>query len=294
MLIRALTACLILLPASAAAAGANSPKPSWAFAESRLLAEGLDPQFIRQLKATYDPKDFNEVVELNLLLYLRKKDVHRPQVQKKNPVVTVKEFIATHKHTLRLAEQKYGVHPETVSSLLWLETRHGRNQGRFHVPSVFLHLLQADRMDVVKHLKNTANKYGPVTPKVRREIDERVRSKSNWALQELKAIEKINRTRRIALKGWLGSHSGAFGMSQFLPSSYIAYAKTFRKNSWPNINRADDAIASVANYLHLNGWKKWNAKTHSKSLYRYNKSHDYVAAIMSISRKVRDPAALPD
>ncbi|HEX4924349.1 MAG TPA: lytic murein transglycosylase, partial [Bdellovibrionales bacterium] len=151
-----------------------------------------------------------------------------------------------------------------------------------------------ERPEVVKHLKFSANKYGPVTPKVRREIDDRVESKANWALNELKSIEKISKTRRIALKGWLGSHSGAFGMSQFLPSSYIAYAKTFRANGWPNINRADDAIASVANYLHLNGWKRWNAKTHSKSLYRYNKSHDYVAAIMSISKRVREPASLPD
>jgi membrane-bound lytic murein transglycosylase B len=288
--LRLLALPLLLFPLWVHAAGTKAPKSDWTYVEKRLSQAGFNKPFIKELKAVYSPKDFNEVVELNLLLYLRKNDVHGPQV-KTDATATVRQFVSKNKKALKEAERIYGVTPELVASLLWLETRHGKNQGRFHVPSSFVHLLQAERPDVVKHLKEKAKAYGKVDKKVRKEIDERVKRKADWALDELRAIEKIQKTNKFVLKNWKGSFSGAFGMSQFLPSSYLAYAKTLRKKAHPDLTRPDDAIVSVANYLHQNGWKKKKPKTHEASLYRYNKSRDYVAAIMSISKKARAPAS---
>ena len=54
-----------------------------------------------------------------------------------------------------------------------------------------------------------------------------------------------------------GSYAGAMGYSQFMPSSYIAYAKSFEENGTRDLmNSPEDAIASVANYLKVHKWRK--------------------------------------
>ncbi len=52
-----------------------------------------------------------------------------------------------------------------------------------------------------------------------------------------------------------GSWAGAMGQIQFMPSSFLAFAVDFdgdgKKDIW---NSDDDALASMANYLHQKGW----------------------------------------
>jgi membrane-bound lytic murein transglycosylase B len=54
-----------------------------------------------------------------------------------------------------------------------------------------------------------------------------------------------------------GSWAGAMGQTQFMPSSYLAYAVAFqrhdRRDIWTN---EADAIGSTANYLAKHGWTK--------------------------------------
>lgn len=53
-----------------------------------------------------------------------------------------------------------------------------------------------------------------------------------------------------------GSWAGAMGHTQFIPSSYLAYAVDFRGNGKRDIwsNDPTDALASTAAYLHRYGW----------------------------------------
>ncbi|SMD31785.1 membrane-bound lytic murein transglycosylase B [Reichenbachiella faecimaris] len=54
-----------------------------------------------------------------------------------------------------------------------------------------------------------------------------------------------------------GSYAGAMGYGQFMPSSYLAYAKSYNGNSGADLmNQTDDAIASVANYLKVHRWQQ--------------------------------------
>lgn len=54
-----------------------------------------------------------------------------------------------------------------------------------------------------------------------------------------------------------GSYAGAMGFGQFMPSSYLAYAKSYDNQTGADLmNQKDDAIASVANYLKVHRWKK--------------------------------------
>ena len=54
----------------------------------------------------------------------------------------------------------------------------------------------------------------------------------------------------------LGSWAGAMGQSQFMPSSFLAYAVSYRGDGPPDIwNRREDVFASIANYLARSGWR---------------------------------------
>lgn len=57
----------------------------------------------------------------------------------------------------------------------------------------------------------------------------------------------------LAIKG---SFAGAMGYSQFMPSSYLAYAKSYDNDGSADLmNDPEDAMASVANYLKVHRWK---------------------------------------
>lgn len=52
-----------------------------------------------------------------------------------------------------------------------------------------------------------------------------------------------------------GSYAGAMGYGQFMPSSYLAYAKSYDNESGADLmNEVYDGIASVANYLKVHRW----------------------------------------
>ncbi len=53
----------------------------------------------------------------------------------------------------------------------------------------------------------------------------------------------------------MGSYGGAFGQTQFIPSSFREYARDFDGDGKQNVwNSIPDILASIANYLHRSHW----------------------------------------
>ncbi len=252
-----------------------------------LKREGFSNSFVAALKKSYEPQEFQNCLELNILLYLKKSDYHGTQVDDK-AVATVDSFITENKVMLSNVEEKYGVPASVIASLMWLESRFGNVTGDYHVASMYVHLIQSERPSVLRHLKTKGPKRfnAKASRKDLRKIPGRAKSKAKWALGELKAMQKIFNQRGNSILEYRGSFSGAFGIPQFLPSSYNRWAVAADSTSTPRLTNADDAAHSVANYLTKNGWKKKNSKTHRKALRRYNNSSDYVNTILRLSKKV--------
>lgn len=269
------------------AAGLN---PDWAYVEKRLTGASFKPDFIKTLKSEYEHKNFAQVLELNVLLFLKKSDYHGPQVSQR-AVRDVRSFMTTHRSTLNKARAEHGVSSSVVASLMWMESRYGSNLGQHHVASVFLHLLQAERAAVVKHLQQNASKFSgaKITDKIKWEISKRAKRKAEWALEELQALQTMNERDKTVLPQLRGSFAGAFGMPQFIPSSYVKWARTPDKGKSPNLTKPQDAIYSVSYYLRDNGWKQLRTRTHVKALLRYNNSYDYAHAILKLSQQADGP-----
>lgn len=77
-----------------------------------------------------------------------------------------------------------------------------------------------------------------------------------WARTELMAALKIVQRGDIEHQRMVGSWAGAMGQTQFLPTSYLAYAVDAdgdgRRDIWGSM---PDVLASTANFLARSGWR---------------------------------------
>jgi membrane-bound lytic murein transglycosylase B len=80
--------------------------------------------------------------------------------------------------------------------------------------------------------------------------------RKNFAEKQLVAVLQILQAGDIGRQHLTGSWAGAMGHTQFIPTSYLAYAVDMDGNGLPDIwNSVSDALATAANLLHSNGWQ---------------------------------------
>ncbi len=135
-------------------------------------------------------------------------------------------FWDVHREALERAEQRYGVPPEVIVAIIGVETRYGRNTGRYPV------------LDAVATL---AFQYPKRAPFFRSE------------LEQFLLLAREEGLDPAAVKG---SYAGAMGWPQFIASSYRNYAVDFDGDGIRDLlSNPVDAIGSVANYLSVHGWQ---------------------------------------
>ncbi|WP_102798450.1 lytic murein transglycosylase [Bowmanella denitrificans] len=128
------------------------------------------------------------------------------------------------KEVLEAVGRKFGVQPRFIVALWGNESNFGRIQGKFPVISALTTLAYEGRREALFK-------------------------------RQLFAALTILQEGHIDKSGFVGSWAGAMGQSQFMPSSFLAYAYDFdgdgKKDIWSN---QADVFASIANYLKTVGW----------------------------------------
>lgn len=256
--------------------------------EKRLRNNGFPDKFIKQLLRNYDDSKRDQVVKLNVMGFLLSPD-YSGHISN-DGVKQCREFIKKHSKTFAKAEKLFGVKKEVIAALLWVETRLGENRGSYHVASVYLSLLQGEQPEMTKMLLADLEKKKPNPPKAMiAKTKSRAKIKGRWAIGELWALYKMNKKNPKTVAELKGSYSGAFGYSQFLPSSYVRWAKAANSKKSADLYNPDDAIMSVAHYLSRNGYKRAKPKTYKKALFHYNRSDDYVETILKLADNLPTP-----
>ncbi|MFQ5588485.1 MAG: lytic transglycosylase domain-containing protein [Nitrospiria bacterium] len=137
-------------------------------------------------------------------------------------------YLAEHDALLSEVEAAYGVEKEIIASILGVETRFGK-------PGIERYRA----FDVL----NTAYFLYPRREKFYR--------------GEIIAFLRLCRQEGIDPFSVKSSYAGAFGVPQFIPSSFLRYAVDFDKDGKTDLwHSKRDIFASVANYLKKFGWKK--------------------------------------
>lgn len=136
------------------------------------------------------------------------------------------QFWQHHAKALALAEKKYHVDPSIIIAILGVETFYGKQEGTYSVLSALY----------------TLAFYYP--------------SRQHFFSHELIEFLAMCQHQHISPYHVLGSYAGAFGMPQFMPSSYRAYGVDARHNHHIDLmHDTDDVIMSVANYMAKAGWQ---------------------------------------
>ncbi|MCG6859461.1 MAG: lytic murein transglycosylase [Salaquimonas sp.] len=82
------------------------------------------------------------------------------------------------------------------------------------------------------------------------------RRRAKYARSQLIAAMKIVQTGDVSARGLTGSWAGAMGHTQFIPTSYLAWAVDIDGDGHRNVwTSPPDALASAANLLRKNGWR---------------------------------------
>ncbi len=136
-------------------------------------------------------------------------------------------FWNEHQETLEQAQQRYGVPPWIIVSIIGVETFYGRISGGF---------------SAISALSTLAFDY----PK-----------RAKFFRSELEQFLLLLDENKFDYRTLEGSYAAAFGMPQFISSSYRSYAVDFDEDGERDLwNSVPDVIGSVANYFHRHGWKK--------------------------------------
>lgn len=117
-------------------------------------------------------------------------------------------------------------------------------------------------------------------------------ARRNFALREFKNflfMTQANGADPFTVKG---STAGAFGIPQFIPSSYHAFAVDGNGDRRVDLFNNADAIVSVGNYLKKNGWGGTEAAKR-KAVYAYNHDEGYVNAVMAFGDAIREKVEGP-
>ena len=177
-------------------------------------------------------------------------------------VANGKAALKQHQELLHHLQDETGV-PATVITAIWgLESAYGKIQGDF---------------DIIRSLATLAH-------------DGRRR---NWAEGELLAAITMLEQGDVSRQKLTGAWAGAMGQTQFLPSTYLAYAidgdGDGKRDIW---NSKADALASTANYLRRHGWqanKDWGVEIKLKPGFAYELADDTVLSIGSWQARGAEP-----
>jgi membrane-bound lytic murein transglycosylase B len=137
------------------------------------------------------------------------------------------KYMRKHQKIFKKSYKKYGVPPEYVAAIIGVESRYGVKLGEY---------LILDTLTTLAFEKNR---------------------RSHYFLSELEKFLLLSKSEKFNPRQIKGSYAGAIGLGQFMPSSYKAFAVDFNKDGKKDMHNSADAIASIANYLHKNGWRQW-------------------------------------
>lgn len=135
------------------------------------------------------------------------------------------EYLKHHHYALMRMQKKYGIPASIITAILGIETEYGRHLGKY---------------SVLRTLYTLSFYYPP---------------REKFFKKELAQYFILARQNHLDMSAIKGSYAGALGIPQFMPSSYRRFGVSFAKRGSVNLFHHNDAIASVANYFHKNGWR---------------------------------------
>jgi membrane-bound lytic murein transglycosylase B len=249
----------------------------------RLATDGFDLEFLTKLFADSRSEFIPAVTTISL--YPNEIPERYAQFLSAESILLSKKFLRDNSNTLRQMEKRFRVDKEVAVAILLVESRFGENTGRYRVIPTLASIALMDSSEI---LRKNCDAFLQIDPEFSCEsIESRSKRKAEWAYQELKCFLNIIRQEKVDPLEVYGSHAGAMGIAQFIPSSYLNYALSQKSfEDW--LSSREEAIFSIGNYLGSHGWKKsLSVQKKKQILWYYNRSEPYVETVLKVSQKIK-------
>ena len=279
----------LLFPFSAAAG-------EWDSLERKLSADGFDGKemaaLFQRADLRFDPEPMTtKITELMV------RDNRQDSGQKKSNRTAVyggylrpetlrsaHAYLDRHRVLLGRISRKYCVPREVVVAIALVETNLGANTGRRRAFDVLASMALADDLEKVRPFLPPGVVHGGNEEQARR----RCREKAAWAYRELKYLLKYSRATGVDPLAVPGSIYGAIGLCQFMPSNVSLYGIDGDGSGSIDLFTTPDALHSIGNYLHRNGWTcRMAGPQRWRVVMTYNHSQVYANTVLAVADRLR-------
>ncbi len=229
-----------------------------------LKGSNVPEAYIREAFTHDEIKIHKEIAEKFSRPYEKKTwKVYRKIFVKNSRITAGAKFYKKNIELIKAVSSEYKVDPFIIVTIAGIESNYGSHHSQY---SVF-NSLYSQIHDMPKRAK--------------------------WAAKELAEFIKYCYNDQLDPQEVGGSYAGAFGFGQFIPSSFNNFSVDFNEDGvrqpydWP------DVLASIANYLRLNGYNP-NSDDYNrdgdiwKSIYAYNHANNYVMAVLELRNEIKN------
>jgi membrane-bound lytic murein transglycosylase B len=203
-------------------------------------------------------------------------------------VAQARACAAEYASAFQAAERASGVPGELVAAILHVETRCGRNTGSSSVLFGLARLAMANEpANVEANLARRAAE-GPLDVDLAGRVRARAARLEEMFFPEVRAVFALADAQGIDPLEIRGSHSGAFGAPQFLPTSYLRFGTDGNGDGRVDLYDIDDAAASAAHFLASHGWQGQLSRAERRQVvWHYNRSDAYIDAVLGLADRLR-------
>jgi membrane-bound lytic murein transglycosylase B len=202
----------------------------------------------------------------------------------------------THREAFEAAQKTYGVPASLVASIIQVESGCGANTGRSRIlPALARLSMAAEPGNLGRNVDRlTFFDTGRSPADVASYAHWRANHLEDMFYPEVKAVFDLSEQMRVDPLELRGSGSGALGIPQFLPRSYLWYGADGNGDGSISLYDPDDAIASCAKYLQHYGWKPGLSRREQRNvIWGYNHSDAYIDTVLWLSDEVESPSPEP-
>ena len=283
-----LAAAVVLLGAPSAQAHHGEQRlQSWQYLTDKLVADGIprrdvERAFRDRRVGTFDGVDYALIVRESARSYR--------DFRSRNSLHAAARCRTRYDSHFRRAEREFGVDADVLAAILYVETRCGLYTGNRVVLRQLARLAMASEprnvaKNIRRHKREDEEGFTPA------EIEKIARERATYLHETFypEVVATFQLARKVGFNpaGMRGSPAGAFGLPQFLPSSYLRFAQDGNRNGRTSLFEAPDAIHSAARFLQGHGWQGGMGEADRRRvIWHYNRSDPYIDTILLVAAKI--------
>jgi len=260
----------------------RTPYNGWDFLVARLKKDGITE---REIRAVYLHPDMPELGRVPFSLNPKESSSLYEHFTSEKKIHRARAFLEANAVPLSAAEKQFQVNRYVIAALLLVESDYGRMTGREVVVN------RLSRLAALSEPSNVEWNYYEQLKKDASVTFEGIKKRAAYLEEtfypEIPALFEIGRKNKINPISIRGSSAGAFGLPQFLPTSFLRFGVDANNDGHVSLFSMTDAIASAAKFLHHYHWDDGQSKEHARQvLWNYNRSNAYVDGVLNVAVKL--------